>query len=817
MYPRLKDYEAPAREILNKMSIREKATFAVGKDFWHLHGFEQYDLPSVLTTDGPHGLRKQNEGAGSTDLANTIPSTAFPTASATACSFDEELLYEMGAAMGRECIKEECAVILGPGANHKRSPLCGRNFEYFSEDPYLSGKVGAALVRGIEDKGIGTSVKHYACNSQEKARMNNDSIVDERSLHEIYLRQYETIVKEAQPATIMVSYNRLNGTFASDSRLLMKDIARDMWGYEGLFITDWGAVNKLAEGYENGLDIEMPGLPQDRIKAVTDGVLDGTVSIERVNESALLCIEMLLRYNDAVAGKFNDGKTGAAAADMDENADVARRVAEGSAVLLKNEGDVLPLKRDAKIAVFGNFAEKPRYQGAGSSQLIPYKLVSPLDAFKAAGIAVTYSEGYGYEETSPDESKLSTAEQVAKSADVCVVFAGLPGSFESEGFDRQKLDMPDSHNALIERVAAANENTVVVLQTGSPCLMPWLGKVKGVLCAYLAGSSNGSAIVNLLTGAANPSGRLAETFPLRLEDNPSFGEYGNDPFFTLYKEAIFTGYRYYDTAGKTVLFPFGYGLSYTTFEYSNLKVEKLSDLNSVAGLNVRVSVDVTNTGSVAGKEVVQVYTGQNSPVIFKAKKELKAFTKVELQPGETKTVTFNLDSTAFDYWNVKVHDFAVEAGTYTVSVCKDVNTVVLSDTIELAGTPDVEVQDYSSVAPEYYNLPAQWTAKDISLASFAEIYGGEPNLVHLSKPFGLNTTFSELAGGRVVSLIKFVMGLLPIDTENSTFGMMDAMLPDMPLKVARMGGLNNTLVGAIADVFEVKPGRLVKRITGKLK
>ena len=812
MYPRLKDYEAQAREILDQMSIREKATFAVGKDFWHLHEFEQYGLPSVLLTDGPHGLRKQNEGAGSTDLADTIPSTAFPTASATACSFDTELLYEMGNAMGDECVKEECAVILGPGANHKRSPLCGRNFEYFSEDPVLAGKIGAALANGIEDRGIGTSIKHFACNSQEKARMNNDSIVDERALHEIYLRQYETIVKAAQPATIMNSYNRINGVFASDSKYIMKDIARDKWGYEGIFVTDWGAVNKLAEGYENGLDLEMPGMAQDRIKAITDGVLDGKVSIERVNESALLMIELILRAKDAFAGKFNGGKTGKDAANMDVNADVCRRVAEGSAVLLKNEGDVLPLKPGAKVAVLGNFAEKPRYQGAGSSQLIPYKLEAPLDALKAAGVDVTYSEGYGYEETQPDEAKLAAAERVAKDADVVVVFAGLPGSFESEGFDRNKLDMPESHNQLIARAAAANPNTVVVLQMGSPVTMPWLGAVKGVLCAYLGGSSNGSAIANLLTGKANPSGRLAETFPCKLEDNPSYGEYGEDPFFTIYKESIFTGYRYYDTAGKDVLFPFGFGLSYTTFDYANLNVEKAAD---GADPYVKVSVDVTNTGKVAGKEVVQVYVGQNDPVIFKAKKELKDFAKVELQPGETKTVSFELDSTAFDYWNVNVHDFVVAPGTYTVCIARNVADVVLSETVELSGTPDVETPDYSATAPEYYNLPACWVAKDVTDASFEAVYGGKPNLVHESKPFSLNTTFSELAGGKLVDLIKTVLNVLPIDSSNSTFGMIDAMLPDMPLKVARMGGLPNGLIQVVADLFELKPARSVKRLLKK--
>ena len=810
MHPRLRDYEAPAREILEKMSIREKATFAVGKEMWILHGNEKYGLPELFVTDGPHGLRKTADSV--TDVSGTVPSTAFPTGSASACSFDPELLYEMGQAMGEECIKEDTAVILGPGVNHKRSPLCGRNFEYYSEDPLLAGKIGAGLVNGIEDKGIGTASKHFACNNQELARMNNDSIVDERALHEIYLRQFETIVKEADPSGIMTSYNRINGVFSSDSKEIMTDAARELWDYRGIFVTDWLAVNHLQEGYVNGLDLEMPGVAQDRIKAVTDGVLDGTVPIETVDASALRMIELILRAKDAFAGKFNDGKTGAAAADMEAHLAVARKVAESSAVLLKNDDAILPLKPDQKIAVFGNFAEKPRYQGAGSSQLIPYKLVTPLEAFRTAGIPVQYAEGYGCEETKPDETKLAAAERLAKDADLCIVFAGLPGSYESEGFDRTKLDMPDSHNQLIRRVAAVNPNTVVVLQIGSPVLMPWLDDVKGVLCAYLAGSDNGTAIVDLLTGQANPSGRLAETFPLRLEDNPSYGEYCNDPYFTIYKESIFTGYRYYDTAGKEVLFPFGYGLSYTTFSYDSLKVEKVSD--GAAPL-VKVSVDVTNTGSVPGKEVVQVYVGQNDPVIFKAKKELKAFQKIELQPNETKTVIFELDASAFDYWNTSIHAFAIDAGDYTVSVAKNVSDVVLSETVTLSGTPDVETPDYRESAPEYYDLSTGWVARDIPAASFEAIYGRKPDLTHEVKPFSPNTILSEVAGGKIVDIFRFFIDHMPESEENIGMKLGYVMMPDLPLKFMRIGGLSNQAIQILADLLELKPVRAIKRITKK--
>ena len=798
---RLKDFEAPAKELLDQMTLEEKCAFFVGKDFWHVNGCERLGLPSVHITDGPHGLRKIHEGSGTLAMSNTVPSTAFPTASATASSFDPDMLYEMGKAMAAECLKEEIAVILGPGANHKRSPLCGRNFEYFSEDPYLSAKVGAALINGIEDSGVGTSLKHYALNSQERARMNNDSIADERAMQEIYLRQYENIIKDSQPTTVMTSYNRVNGEFASNSKFLMTDMARKKWGFEGLFVTDWGAVDKLVDGFNAGLDLEMPGASDERSRVIADAVRSGKVSEERLNESALLFIEMILRYKDSL--KNFKG------ADMYKNADVAREAAEDSAILLKNEDNILPLKPGKKIGVIGGFAMQPRYQGAGSSQLVPFVLDTPIEAFQAAGIDFDYSVGFDVEDIEPDTWKQKRALGLAEQVDTVVVFAGLPGSMESEGYDRSTMAMPKCQTELIKKLAKVNKNLVVVLQLGSPAEIDWLDSAKAVLNLYLASCQNGKAAVNLLTGKVNPSGRLAETWPLKLEDNPSYGEYG-EQFYTKYKESIFTGYRFYDTFDVPVRFPFGYGLSYTEFKYSNFRVSK-KKMN--ADSTVLVSVKVENVGSTAGKEVVQIYTGQKDPTLFRAKKELRAFAKVSLEPGDSTTVKFELDGSAFDYFNTNIHDYHVATGDYTIFLCKNVSEVINDKDIHIDAVVEAEVPDYSKSAPEYYK--GFKNAGDISDKSFEAVLGHPMEFFKNGKPYTKYTTFVEIADGKLVDLMRAVVSLTPLSKDVFTGNMFNIMLPDMTLRVARMGGLTNPMVQAFVDVLNKKPVDAVKHLLGK--
>ncbi len=804
----LKDYEARAREILAGMSLRDKATFCVGKDFWHLHENKNYGLPEIMVTDGPHGLRKQEEGSDNLGLIDSVPSTCFPTASATAASFDTDLMYEMGEALGEECVKEEVAVLLGPAVNHKRSPLCGRNFEYVSEDPYLTGKMAASLIRGIQSKKVGVSVKHYAANNQEKARMCNDSIVDERALMEIYLKQFEIIIRESQPATIMNSYNRINGEFASESKLLMQDLARDKWGYEGVFLTDWGALNGHAYSYKNGLDLEMPGIAQDRIDNVIEAVKYGYISKERVDESALKMIELYLQYMDSQ----NQGTT----CSMNDHMALARKVASESMVLLKNTGKILPLDTTKKIGVIGSMAVTPRYQGAGSSKINPYKLDSAAEGFREAGIEIQYSEGYIPGETKPNEMRMKRAEALAKECDTVIVFAGLPDSFESEGFDRTSLEMPESHNELILRVSAVNKNVIVVLQTGSPVEMPWLGNVKAVLLSYLSGCQGGKATVDVLTGKVNPSGRLAETFPLKLSHTPCYENFGNDKYRTKYTESIFTGYRYYDTADQKVLFPFGHGLSYTTFEYSNMNA---STYDMTDNDTVKIWVDVTNTGDVFGKEVVQLYVAHSNPTIFKAKKELKAFAKVALWPGETKTVEFELDKSAFAYYNVNIRDWHVESGDYTVYVAKNVSEVCLDYVIHMHSTVDAPIPDYRVKAPTYYNLTKG--GLKIPDVEFDMLYGRTLNEEHNSLPFTRNTTLGELAEATKLGrkLYGALMSFLPnvVDEDNELVRMATAMIPDMPLRVARMGlpVATDKALSVILDIFNGRPKLALWEITKK--
>lgn len=804
----LKDYESQAKKIVADMSLREKVTFCVGKDFWHLHGNDNFDLPETMVTDGPHGLRKQEEGADNLGLIDSVPSTCFPTASATASSFDTELMYEMGEALGEECVKEKVAVLLGPAVNHKRSPLCGRNFEYVSEDPYLTGKMAASLIRGIQSKKVGTSVKHYAANNQEKARMGNDSIVDERALMEIYLKQFEIIIKDSQPTTIMNSYNRINGEFASESKWLMQDLAREKWGYEGAFVTDWGALNGHAYSYKNGLDLEMPGLPQDRIDNIIDAVEHDYISMETVNESAIRMVELILQYKDSQSG---DTKC-----SMNEHLAVARKIAADSMVLLKNNGNILPLDTSKKIGVIGSMAVTPRYQGAGSSKINPYMLDNAAEGFREAGVEIQYSEGYIPGETKPNEMRMKRAEALAKECDTVIVFAGLPDSFESEGFDRTSMDMPDSHNELILRVSAVNKNVIVVLQTGSPVKMPWLGNVKAVLLSYLSGCQGGKATVDVLTGKVNPSGRLAETFPLSLEHTPCFKNFGNDKYFTKYTESIFTGYRYYDTAGQKVLFPFGHGLSYTSFEYSDLNASTY-DMNDTD--TVKVTVNVKNTGNVFGKEVVQLYVSHKNPTVFKANKELKAFTKVSLNPGETKQVTFELDKSAFAYYNVNIHDWHVESGDYVIYIAKNVNEVLLDYVIHMHSTVSAPIPDYRISAPTYYDLPKG--GFDISDVEFGAVYGKTINTEHNSKPYTRNTTLGELAEAtRLGSKIyNGVMDLLPkiLDEDNEVVRMATAMIPDMPLRVARMGltVATDKALNVLLDIFNGKPKLAIWEITKK--
>lgn len=664
--------------LVSQMTLEEKASLCSGLDFWHTKGVERLGIPPIMLTDGPHGLRKQRASADHLGLFDSVPATCFPSAAGLASSWDRELIYQVGVALGEECQAEDVAVLLGPGANIKRSPLCGRNFEYFSEDPYLSSRMAASHIQGVQSQGVGTSLKHFAANNQEHRRMTSDSVVDERTLREIYLASFEYAVKEAQPWAVMCSYNKVNGTYASENEYLLTDILKEEWGHEGFVVSDWGAVNERVDGLAAGLELEMPASGGANDRKIVEAVCSGKLPEEKLDRA----VERLLR----VIFKAVDQKKPGASYDADAHHALARKVARESMVLLKNEDGILPLRKGGKIAVIGELAVKPRYQGGGSSHIKPTKLEDIREEIvKSAGskAQVIYAQGYDLQQDVTDDALVEEAKRTAVQADVAVIFAGLPERYESEGFDRTHLRLPDNQIRLIEAVAGVQSRVVVVLSNGAPVEMPWLGSVKGLLEAYLGGQALGGAIADLLFGDANPCGKLAETFPQRLEHNPSQLNFPGEGDRVEYREGLFVGYRYYDAKQIEPLFPFGFGLSYTTFEYSNLVVGKKSIRDDE---QVTVSVDVTNTGSRQGKEIVQLYVRDVESSVIRPVKELKGFAKVDLQPGETKTVTFTLGKRSFAYYNVELKDWHVESGEFEILIGRSSRDIVLKDTLQVEST-----------------------------------------------------------------------------------------------------------------------------------
>ncbi len=660
--------------LVSKMTLEEKASLCSGLDFWHTKPVERLNVPSVMVSDGPHGLRKQSESADHLAVNESIKAVCFPAGCATAASFDRALLTTLGEAIGDSCQAERLSVVLGPAVNIKRSPLCGRNFEYFSEDPYLAGEMAAAHIKGVQSRNVGTSLKHYAANSQEHRRMSSSSEVDERTLREIYLAAFETPVREAKPWTVMCSYNKINGTFASENRLLMTDILRNEWGFDGYVVTDWGAVADRVKGLAAGVDLEMPASGGVNDKKIVEAVRAG-----ELEEAVLdLAVERILTINY----RYLEAAKPETVWDKEAQHELSARLAEECMVLLKNADEILPLKAGDSVAFIGEFAEKPRFQGGGSSHINCFQTTSALEA--AAGISnIAYAKGFDIEKDETTDALIEEAVRLAQSAKVAVVFAGLPDAYESEGYDRAHMRLPDCQNRLIRAVARANPNTVVVLHNGSPVEMPWVDDVKGILEVYLGGQAVGTATVRVLFGSANPCGKLPETFPIKLEDNPSYLFYGGEKDIAEYREGVFVGYRYYDKKKMEVLFPFGFGLSYTTFAYDNLRVDKeeMDDTDCM-----RVSVDVTNTGNVFGKEIVELYVADKASTPIRPEKELKGFEKVALMPGETKTVSFTLNKRAFAYWNVELHDWHVESGEFELLIGKSSRDIVLQKTVTVHST-----------------------------------------------------------------------------------------------------------------------------------
>ena len=665
---------------LSELTLEEKASLCLGSDFWHTAPVERLGIPQIMVSDGPHGLRAQLEEADHVGIGGSAPATCFPTASALGSSWNPELFRTVGEALGREAKKLGVSVVLGPGINMKRSPLCGRNFEYISEDPWLAGELATAMVQGTQSQGIGTSLKHYAANNQEDDRLRVSAEVDDRTLREVYLPAFERVVKQSQPWTVMCAYNKINGTYCSEHYWLLTQVLREEWGFEGLVVSDWGAVHDRVAALRGGLDLEMPPNVGVSDAAIVAAVGDGSLYESILDDSVSRVLQLVDRSQPALAarGEF----------DFDEHHALARRAAHESAVLLKNAGNVLPLQpaSGSTVAVIGEFARTPRFQGAGSSQVNPTLIDVPLDELQSAlaGQAeVRFAAGFGIGTTDNDEELMQEAVELASEADHVLVFLGLPGEDESEGFDRTHIDLPANQLVLLHALAEVHDRLIVILANGGVVrVSTWEDKVAAILECWLSGQAAGGAAVDLLLGVANPSGKLAETIPVRLQDNSSYLNFPGEEGVVRYGEGIFIGYRAYDKLIQHVSYPFGFGLSYTTFRIDDVNV---SVTGSVAGgdLAATVTASVTNTGQRAGAEVVQVYVGDVEASVARPLRELKGFVKIHLEPGETRQVSFDLDERAFAFWSRRLQQWVVESGEFLIAVGSSSRDLVATEAITI--------------------------------------------------------------------------------------------------------------------------------------
>ena len=695
-------------EIISKMTLAEKCGILSGKDVWHTREVPGAQIPSIMLSDGPSGLRKQEGEGDHLGLNASVKATCFPSAATVANSWDLELAEKVGEALGREAAAKEVGVLLGPGLNVKRSPLCGRNFEYFSEDPYLAGKMAAAYIRGIQSMGISACPKHFAANAQEMHRMANDSVVDERTLRELYLTNFEIAIREGQPKTLMTSYNAVNGTYAHENQHLLSDILRGEWGYRGTVVSDWGGCNDFVESVRAGANLEMPGTGDDSPTQLYQAVKDG-----RITEA-----EIDARVDELLALVFDVSLAEKPEADLEAQHLIALEAAEKSIVLLKNEGNILPLKREMKIALIGDFAEVPRYQGAGSSLVNSYKVsVTTRLIQEAFPDAENFMPGFTREDKW-DDAMAAAAVKIAGEADIALLYLGLPEVFESEGLDRPHMRIPDNQIRLLEAVEKANPNTVVVFSGGSAVEMPWLSHCRALVWAGLGGQASAEAVLKVLTGEVNPGGKLTETFPMTYEDLPVSHYYPGAQKTSEYRENLFVGYRYTETADCPVTFPFGHGLSYTTFTYDNLKADR-----------DEVTFEITNAGTVDGDEVAQVYVAFPDSKIMRPARELKGFARVSLKAGETRQVTVRLDDKAFRYFNVGTNSWEIESGTYEILVGASVRDIRLKAAVEIQGTdaeiPETAKADFLTVG-ELSGVPdAAFSAligRDIPESSYGETF-----------------------------------------------------------------------------------------------
>lgn len=727
-------------KIINQMTLEEKARMMSGKNTWETVDFPQYGIPSMTLSDGPHGLRRQAGAGDHLGLNASLPATCFPTAASVANSWDEKLGEEIGVALAEEAVTMGVNVILGPGLNIKRSPLCGRNFEYFSEDPYHAGKMAAAYIRGIQSQGIAACPKHFAANSQELRRMANDSVVDERTFRELYTTGFEIAVKEGKAKSIMSSYNEVNGIYANENSHMLQEILVDEWGFDGFVVSDWGGSNDHALGVKNGSHLEMPGTGNsgvhDIVEAVKNGNLTEEVLDQRLDELLSVIIDTHQETEEKKGTAFN----------VEAHHELARKAAEESVVLLKNEDNILPLRPGTKVTVIGDFAQNPRYQGAGSSLVNPAKQPEfILGEIGSSGLEmVAFEQGYRRNKKS-DEKLLNQAKEAAKKAEVVLIFAGLDEISESEGLDRTHMNMPQAQNMLIDEITTVNANVIVVLSAGSAVEMPWYSYVRGIVHGYLGGQAGASAMLNVLTGKVCPSGKLNETYPMHCADTPVQHYYPSKERSSEYREALYVGYRYYTTVDKKVRFPFGFGLSYTTFKYSDLKIDESG-----------VTFQIRNTGKIKGTEIAQLYVGRKSDTVFRPVRELKGFARVTLEAGESKTVHIGFDDKTFRFYDTRTDTWEIETGDYEIMVGCDAQTMLLTDKLYVAGTVK-EGRYEKEKMPEYFN--GQICAIDND--TFRLLYGREIPDGSWSGEIRMNDAVCQLYYGKGI-LGKLFYGVLRI-------------------------------------------------------
>ena len=786
------------KKIISNMTLEEKCYFLSGKDFWQTKSLKRLGIPSITMADGPHGVRKQIGAGDQLGLNPSAPSTCFPTAAAVANSWNPELGEEIGRCLGEEGACQGVHVLLGPGVNIKRSPLCGRNFEYFSEDPYLSGKMGAGYVRGIQEKGVSACPKHFAANSQELRRMASNSVVDERTLREIYLTAFEILVKEANPHSIMSSYNRINGVYASENKHLLRDILKEEWGFDGYTVTDWGGSNDHVAGVLAGTHMEMPATGGDSDFQLAEAVKAGRVSESWIDTMVDELLSVVMSTSEAIKEKQGQPF------DVELHHQIARKAAEESIVLLKNEGDLLPLKPGTKTALIGDFAENPRYQGAGSSVVNPTKVESLQSVISDSDLDVI-GFARGYRRVGPVSSQLEEeAVKLAKNADVVLLCIGLDEISESEGLDRSHMKLPESQLHLLERLSKIHDNIVVILSAGSVVEMPWLSGCKALLHGYLCGQAGASAILKVLTGQVNPSGKLAETYPIRYEDTPSAPYFPGREKNAEYREGLYVGYRYFETAHVPVQFPFGFGLSYTTFAYSDLKVTA-----------EKAVFTLTNTGSRDGAEIAQLYVSAKCSGVFRPEKELKGFKKVYLKAGESRQVAIDLDDKAFRYFNTKTNRFEVEEGVYEILIGASAADIRLRESVEIEGT-GAELPYERERLQEYYS----GSIKAVSDKEFETLLGHKIPDGHWSGTLELNDAICQMSYGKnpIGRMIYRIMtGMLKKAEKKGTPDLNLLFIYNMPFRgIAKMtaGMVTMEMAEGIVDMVNGHMVKGMKKLAG---